>query len=572
MRVKLLSAALFLMVGVLGLGLAYTQISQYEKYTTLSRTNRIRLVPIDSHRGRMFDTNGTILVGNRPCFEAAIIPQELKDRADTFTRLGEILDIPVEAISGAMKRDYRAPFIPVVIKEDIDKNTAICLEEESRNLPGAVVNVISRREYRFNEVGSHLFGYLGEIGKGELSKLKNYGYQIKDLVGKSGLEKYYDNYLKGERGGMQLEVNSKGYLIRSLGKRKAVSGKDLHLTIDIRLQSYIEDLFSDKNGACVVMEPQSGAILSMVSKPGFDPNVFLGKENQQALKKLFKKPHRPFVNRAISSFYPAGSVFKPVIAAAGLEKSKISSDTRFYCKGKFNLGRAVFRCWDEDGHGSQDIREGLKNSCNVFFYQLGKLVGVDDISSFSERFGYGSPTGIDLFGEASGLVPNRLWKRRVKKESWYQGDTINLSIGQGYLLVTPIQIVKMMSEITNGGKLVRPYLVKRIEDVDVAFMKSQQIGISKNTLDIIKEGLRKVVEDRYGTGRRCRVEGLRIAGKTGTAQTPRGLSHAWFSGYCPLENSKMAIVVFIEHGGKGGTEASEYAGKIFKKAKEIDLL
>lgn len=574
MKVKFISAVISALFVILVIGLAYTQILKNKKYLVLSQTNRVRLIPLESQRGRFFDRNGILLVGNRPSFDVVVIPQELNNSVKTLSRAGEILDMSPKEVFKKVEKNYIAPFAPIPIKEDIDKNTAVILEEEAIDLPGIMVRVVPKREYRFKDVGSHIFGYLGEINKEELGRLRGYGYQLRDLIGKAGLEKNYDNYLRGEEGGMQLEVNNKGYFVRSLGKREAGFGKDIVLTIDARLQRFIDNLFSNsgKSGACVVMNPYTGEILSLVSKPDFNPNLFVSNEKNEEIINLLSQPNYPMLNRAISALYPPGSVFKPVIAAAGLETKKINSQSTFFCGGKYILGRKAFKCWDEDGHGTQDITDGLKNSCNVFFYQLGRVVGVDDISSFAVRFGYGAPTGIDLPEEGAGLVPNRLWKRLFKKEVWVEGDTVNFAIGQGYLLVTPIQVLRMMAAIANGGSLVQPYIVKKIEGVEVATVRSRHIGISKSTLDVVKAGLRRVVEDESGTGRRVRVEGLSIAGKTGTAQNPKGPSHAWFSGFSPIENPKIALVVFIEHGGKGGMEGSEFAAQIFKKARQIGLL
>lgn len=572
MRIKVISAVVAGLFIILCGALGYIQILKYKKYLALSQDNRVRLVPIEGQRGFFFDRNGILLVGNRPAFDVMVIPQELKDSYKTLSRLSDTLGIPTKEVYNIIEKNYTAPFAPILIKEDVDKQKALILEENSLNLPGVMVKVTPKREYKYNEVGSHILGYLGEIDRNELEKLRGYGYQIKDLVGKDGLEKSYDNYLRGEEGGMQLEVNSKGFFVKPLGKKEALMGRDLGLTIDIRLQEFIDKLFADKRGACVVLEASTGEVLALVSKPNFDPNIFLSSRNNDEKREILQRPDRPMLNRAISGLYAPGSVFKPVIAVAGLDRGKIDVNDTFFCGGKYTLGKSVFKCWDEEGHGTENVCEGLKNSCNVFFYQLGRVVGVDDIFAFAARLGYGAPCGIDLPEEASGLIPNRMWKRLARKEAWFEGDTVNYSIGQGYVLVTPLQVVRMMAAIGNGGNLVQPYIVKKIEGVEVAAAKSRNIGISKKTLDIVKVGLTKVIEDASGTGRRAKVEGLRIAGKTGTAQNPSGTSHAWFSGFSPIQAPKIAIVVFVEQGGKGGMEAAEFAGKIFVESKKLGIL
>jgi penicillin-binding protein 2 len=571
-RVKIVSAIISILFINLIVSLAYTQIVRHGQYVGLSSANRIRLIPMEGLRGQIYDRNGVVLVGNRSSFDVVVIPQELERSVKTLSRVGQILGILPEEVFKRVEKNYMAPFVPVSVREDVERQKAMMLEEESLDLPGVMVKVTPKREYKFKEAGSHIFGYLGEIDKTEFDRLRNYGYQIRDLLGKSGLEKNYDNYLRGEEGGMQLEVNNRGYLIKAIGKKEATRGKDLFLTIDIRLQKFIEELLLDKISACVIMVPGTGEILALVSKPNFDPDVFINKERRKERADILEKADRPMLNRAISGLYPPGSVFKPIVAIAALERKKITPHTEFFCGGEYVLGGRAFKCWDEEGHGSQDVREGLKNSCNAFFYQVGRLVGVEDIFSFATRFGYGTPTGVDLPEEAAGLVPNKMWKRIEKKESWFEGETLNFAIGQGYLLVTPIQVARMMAAIANGGVLVQPYIVKRINDIEISTGRGRDLGISNNTLREIRIGLEKVVEDEHGTGKRARVEGLRIAGKTGTAQNPRGPSHAWFSGFSPVDNPKIVLVVFIEHGKKGGLEAAESAGKIFEEAKRLGLL
>lgn len=572
MRIRGISAILSVMFMGLVASLFYTQIIRYSKYADLSRNNRVRLIPIEGQRGRIFDRNRTLLVSNRSSFGVIVIPQELEDSTKTLSRLGSLLGMSAQQVYKKVEKNFTAPFAPISIKEDADKKTAIMIEGQSGHLPGVMVRVIPKREYKFNEEGSHIFGYLGEIGRGELERLKGYGYQVKDLVGKSGLEKNYDTYLRGEEGGMQLEVNNRGYFVKPLGRKESLCGKDLYLTIDSRLQDFIEKLLDGKTAACAVMVPDTGEILALVSKPDFDPDVFINREKDAQRVALLKNPDKPMLNRVVSGLYPPGSVFKPVIAIAALEKKKITSYTTFSCSGQYSVGKAVFRCWDDEGHGPQTVSEGLKNSCNSFFYQVGRVVGADDIYNYAMKFGYGVPTGIDLPEESAGLVPNKMWKRLAKKEGWFEGDTVNFSIGQGYLLVTPLQVLRMTAAIANGGILVQPYLVKKIENVDVSSRSNKEIGISKKTIEIVKLGLRRVVQDESGTGRKARAEGVDIAGKTGTAQSPNGLSHAWFIGFAPVDKPKIAMVVFVEHGGKGGLEAAENAGKIFAEAKNLGLI
>jgi len=562
---KILAVIIFIAFGALLIGLFYMQVIRGSHYSLQSQSNRIRLASLEAPRGRIFDRNGVVLVGNRISFDVAIIPQEFGNNGKSFAILSKILKIPANKIRKIYNKNKRAPFAPAIIQADIDKKTAIQIEEARLELPGVVLQAHPLRDYIYKNVGSHLFGYLGYIGRKELTKLKNYGYQKKDLIGRSGLEKYYDNYLRGQEGGLQVEVNNRGRQLRMLGLKEPIRGKDMYMTIDVRLQKFLDELMGRFNGVIIVMNPSNGEILGMANKPNFDPNLFVGKRDSGTIKKLLNRKDYPLLNRAVQGKYPPGSVFKVVVALAALEKKKMSTYSSFTCNGSYSLGGKVFNCWKKKGHGTQEITTGIKNSCNVYFYQAGRIAGVDNIYDFARRLGYGTLSGIDLPCETPGLLPNRMWKMVSKREAWYEGDTINLAIGQGYLLVTPVQIIRMMAAMANGGYLIRPHLVSSIASVDVFDLATQRIRVSKESCDLIRKGLARVVNDKDGTGKRARVPGLSIAGKTGTAQTAKNKTHAWFSGFSPINEPKVCVLVFLEYGGKGGSFASEIAGKIFKE-------
>ncbi len=572
MRVKVLAALIFTLFLFLIAGLFYLQIIKGSFYQNLSAKNRIRLIPIESPRGRIFDRNGTLLVDNRISFDLSVIPLELKDRKTLFHSLANTLGIKREALERSYKNNYLTPFKPVTIAADIDRRDAIMLEEERLDLPGAIIETSPRRRYLYKNSLSHVLGYLGRINQQELTKLKDYGYSRTDLIGKAGIERFYDNYLRGRHGGMQLEVNNRGYQVGILGIREPSKAKDLHLTIDIKLQNFIEEIFKDARAAACVMDVSSGEILSLVSTPSFDPNGFVEFGNDKELRSLLTRDDYPMLNRVLHCTYPPGSVFKIITAQVALEKEKITPETEFSCAGSYSLGRKTFKCWKKAGHGTQSIREAIKNSCNVFFYQTGRLLNADDIANFAARYGFGEPTGVDVENEASGLVPNKMWKLLKRKEPWYKGETLNYAIGQGYLLVTPMQIVRMTAAVANGGSLVAPYIVKRIADVHMHQTKASSVKISKETLSIVNDGLIKVVNDPRGTGRYAAVEGLMVAGKTGTAETSQEKTHAWFTGFAPAKDPKVALVVFLEYGGKGGLGASKTAGRIFSLLKEEGYL
>ena len=414
---------------------------------------------------------------------------------------------------------------------------------------------------------------MGEISDIELESGKKYGYRAKDLIGRDGIEKYYDSYLTGVDGGIQIQVDNRGRLVRTLGLKEPVSGKDLHLTIDINLQSACDKALEDKRGAIIVMDPNNGEVLALSSSPAFDPNVFVRPEDSSERVKLIRdKRMYPLLDRAISGIYQPGSVFKIVVAMTALNTGRIDRQTRFNCSGSFTLGTGKFACWKESGHNSQNVVDALMNSCNVFFYNTGRALGIDNIEAGAKIFGFGNTTGIDLPGEAKGVVPGRFWKRSVKKDSWYEGDTINLAIGQGYILVTPIQVLEMISIVANNGKAVKPYIVKRIDTSDVSTAALYDLNFSKNAMKAVRDGLYKVVNAENGTGKRARLEDVTICGKTGTAENPGGKTHAWFVGFAPFDNAKISLVVFLEHGGKGGLEPSEIAKNIFVAAKSKGYL
>lgn len=572
MRIRVLGTVIGIFFFLLIIGLFFIQIIKGPLYQRLSTQNRIRLVTIESPRGRVFDRNGVLLVDNRISFDLAIIPQELKEKEKVFKDLSKRLGIKEEKLKDSLENNFITPFQSVRIASDIGKENAIMLEEGRLDLPGVIIETSPQRHYLYGNMGSHIFGYLGQIDSREFSKLREYGYRMDDLIGKAGIEKSYNNYLKGIHGGMQIEVDNRGYQVGILGIKEPTKGKDIYLTVDIRLQKFIEGLFEGARGAISVMDPRNGEILGLVSSPSFDPNLFVTKNNPSSINEIFQRDDYPMLDRLINCQYPPGSVFKVVTISAALEKERITPKTTLSCSGSYSLGDKAFRCWRSKGHGTQTAREAIKNSCNVFFYQLGRMVGADDIANYAVKFGFGRPSSIDLADEASGLVPNRMWKALNKRKPWYEGETLNYAIGQGYLLVTPMQILRMIAAVANDGYLVRPYLVKKIEDVNISEEEKDSINISKDTLTIVKEGLIKVVNDPDGTGRYAKVEGLLIAGKTGTAQTSTDKTHAWFAGFAPADEPKAALVVFLEYGGKGGLGASKAAGEIFAELKNLGYL
>lgn len=572
MRLGLLKNIVILCSVILIFCLWYMQCVQGSRYIELSEKNRIRLVPIVAPRGNIYDRKGNLLAKSRIAFDCTVIPQEFKPDEERLRELGAVLQIPFDSLEKKIKEKVIAPFIPVVVKKDIGKKIAITISERNIDFPGLFIHTYPARYYPNGNVGSHMLGYLGRISEGELSALRDYGYKVRDFVGRGGLELYYDDYLKGEDGGMQTEVDSRGRELRTLGIKESEQGRDITVTIDLELQRYIDLLLEEYKGAIIVMDSNSGEILGLASKPDFDPNIFVSSARPAPIKDLLRRKDYPLVNRAISGTYPAGSTFKIVTASAALELNKIDTKEQLDCNGSYTVGKRRFDCWKDSGHNPQTISEGIKNSCNVFFYQLGRRAGVEGLSDYTLRYGFGSPTGIDLPYEAGGIAPSRTWKKRHKKESWYEGDTVNFAIGQGYLLVTPMQILQMINAVATEGQLIKPCLVREIDSIEISSREKRRLKISRDTFKTIKVGIEKAVQERNGTARRAGVAGLAIAGKTGTAQTGREATHAWFTGFSPIGEAKISLVVFLEYGGKGGDKPSGIAAQIFQRLKELEYL
>lgn len=538
----------------------------------LSKRNSIRLTPLIAPRGNIYDRNGKLLAGSRIAFDCAAIPQEFKVDEKRLQQLSAMLETPVSSLKKKIKENRFAPFAPVILKKNIGRETAIAISEQSEYYPGLIIQTYPARDYPNGNVACHVTGYLGKIGEEELSSFRDYGFKPLDYVGRGGLELYYNSYLRGENGGMQTEVDSRGRELRVLGIKEPEKGRDITVTIDLELEKYIASLMEGYKGAVLVMDASSGEVLGLVSKPDFDPNVLVSSSDPATIKKLLRRSDYPLVNRAVSGTYPPGSVFKIVTSSAAIECKNITPSERLDCQGFYILGTRRFDCWKSTGHGSQTMTDGIKNSCNVFFYQVGRRVGIEKLFNFAVRYGFGTKSGIDLPYEADGIVPNGIWKKRCKKEAWYDGDTINFAIGQGYLVVTPVQILGMMNALATEGELIRPFLVKKIDNTEISGIVKKELDISKNTFSVIKTGTIKAVRDENGTAKHAGVPGLDIAGKTGTAEVDERGTHAWFAGYCPTDKPKVSLVVFLEYGGKGGDKPCQIAAKIFEKLRELKYI
>ncbi len=526
------------------LALAYCQIVKGAWYRQQSVQNSIRLVPLPGPRGAIFDRNGEPLAVDRLAFHVALVGQELESLESACRALAPIVGRSPAALVAEYRRNYTAPFAPTPVVKDVSKELALQAAERSIEIPGVTIQAVPQREYPLGRLASHCIGYVGEIDQPLLTRWRRYGYRIKDLVGRKGLEASLDSYLQGVDGGRQLLVDHRARMVRPLGDRAARPGQAVRLTINAGLQRYLAEQMEGQTGAAVVMDVEDGAVWAMVSSPSFNPHK---------PAEVLRMAGSPLLNRAVQGLYPPGSIFKIVTALAALESRRVSPATEYLCRGSDMVGRQRFGCWFESGHGAVSLRRALIVSCNVFFIRSGILAGAEAIARMALEFGYGQLTGIELWDEQRGLSPSPSWKRSRLKQLWYEGDTANLSIGQGFLQVTPVQTVQMVAAVANGGRLVHPRLIERIGELPAARVAWRRVPVSQETLRVVQRSLRGVVTDEQGTGKRAADAPVAIAGKTGTAQASGGTeTHAWFVGFCPAEKPRFAFTVLVEHGGHGG--------------------
>ena len=549
-RTKVVNLLIICMFLFLSLGLVNLGVIQGKNYKELSNKNSIRLIPQIGARGKIIDRAGNILVESRLSYDVMILPQGSNQPDKALMDVSRILGVGQQDLKDSLKRNYTWPSVPITIAKNINIKQAITLEELKNDIPGIIIEPRPLRHYPYARLASHVIGYLNEIDRWRLTKLEDYGYKTKDTVGFGGAEEKYDYYLRQEEGGLSVEVDHRGRFVRLLGFKPPHNGKDLQLTLDLKLQKIVDDKLSGKKGCVIIMQPYTGEIIAMASSPNFNPSAFVDKSDA-SISNLFNNPDAPLINRAISASYPAGSVFKVIVATAALETKKINLSTTFLCTGSTFIGKQEFACWKT--HNQQNLIEAITHSCNVFFYKAGLLVGAQVIHDYAIKFGLSRPASFELPYEAGGFVPSPLWRRINKLRNWFDGDTANLSIGQGDVLVTPLQLTRMMAVFANKGYLVTPYIVKAVDGQDVSIYqrKAVYLSIKASTIDYIRQGLRDVILNPAGTGNVLSDLRVSVAGKTGTAQVSHGQPHAWFLGFLPFKNPKFVICVFLERGGPG---------------------
>ncbi|MFA7405722.1 MAG: penicillin-binding protein 2 [Pelobacteraceae bacterium] len=581
-RILVLSFVVGIVFLFLVIRLWHLQILNTEDYQTMSENNRLRFVPIAASRGAILDRTGKVLVSNRPSFSLAVVPQEVKDKEALLTLLSSLLGLDrAEMAERWEKNTGRAKYYPIVLASNITRDHVEIVEENRLRLPGIEIEMKPVREYTSGQLAAHLLGYIGEVSEKELNLKGFEDYNPGDYVGKNGIERALEKELHGGDGGRQLEVDARGRVLRTISESYPSVGNSVMLTIDEAVQKQAERAFGEQAGAAVVMDVTNGEILAFVSNPGFDPSLFSGKLPADIWQGYLDDKRHPLENKALSGQYPPGSTFKMITALAGLQDNIINESTSINCNGSYDLGTSTFKCWNKKGHGSTNLRKSLRESCDVFYYQLGEKLGVDKIAAAAQAFKLGAPLGVELLNERSGLIPTSEWKQKRFGKRWYHGETLPVAIGQGAVLLTPIQLASMTATIANEGTIYRPHLVKRIVDADGKTLqetKPEIIGtasFSKESFRLVKQGMLAVVNEPGGTGSAARQYDVKVAGKTGTSQvvklrdskmgTPYQFrDHALFVAFAPFEKPEIAVAVVVEHGEHGGAAAAPIVSRILR--------
>ena len=571
------------------------QIVEGADLRSRSEQNFVRTLRLEAPRGDIVDREGRMLATTRPAYRVEVIPNEIHDGDKTFRALGQILAEPASELStkvGAPRGRKR--FQPVLLRGDLEYERFAQVESHRYALPGVVTTIGPRRLYAEEAMAAHLLGTIGQVGTRQLALPQFSDYVSGEVVGQFGLEAKLEAHLRGRAGGRNMVVDVAGREIELLEEIKPVPGGRVVLNLDADLQRVAEQAYRsldpevpDHMGSLIAMDPNNGEVLALVSLPSYNPNSFAGGIDSATWNQLISDPWKPLSNRAISGEYSPGSTYKAVVAAAGLTEKVIDSQEQIYCPGHYRLGRRVYRCWKRGGHGDVNMAAALKGSCDVYFYDLGVRLGIERIARYAFGFGLGRATGIGLSGERSGLIPTRAWKKKAKKEDWIKGETVSAAIGQGYNLTTPIQLAVAYSAIANGGRVLRPQLVRRYEtwDGEVISVETPQevsrVPVSRKILQVVTDGLIEVVQGEDGTGGRARIPGITVAGKSGTTQVVsldlikdmepeeipvRYRDHALFAAFAPAEAPEIVVVALVQHAGAGGgTVAAPIVQKVLAR-------
>lgn len=575
-----------IVLGVLIARMMQLQVVQHNHFTTLSKDNRVKLVPQPPTRGLIYDRNGVLLAQNRPAYSLEMVPEQVDDITLTLEQLGQVIPISeddMKRFRRLKKRKRRFDSVPIRTNLSIEEAASFAVVRHQ--FPGVDVKAQLLRHYPYRDATAHVLGYVGRVSKKDLEKIDASNYAGTSHIGKTGVEKSYESMLHGVVGVQQVEVNVVGRVARVLEHTPPIPGQDLHLHLDINLQQVALEALGEHNGAVVALDPKTGGVLTLASKPAYDPNEFVEGISHSLYKALQTDENRPLYDRALRGQYPPGSTVKPFIGLAGLELGQITYESNVYCPGFFQLpGHShKYRDWKKTGHGPVDVNSSIAQSCDVFFYKLAHDMGIDEMSGYLANFNFGVPTGIDLVGEARGILPSREWKRNSRRQPWYPGETVIAGIGQGYYLATPLQLAAATAAFANGGNYYTPRLVDYLhtrgsQERSVIPPQGRAIDhVLDSNWDDIHSSMLNVVEGLRGTAKKIRTDYYQIAGKTGTAQvftikqdeeydedkiSKKHRDHALFVAYAPAENPQIAIAVIAENGGGGSSTAAPIARKI----------
>lgn len=540
------------------------QILQGKEYKKISAENMLRIVKIPAPRGIIYDRNNIPLVKNSPYFYASLMPEHA-EKID-INALSDALHISISNIHAKLNKKNLSPFELIKLKEGLTFGDIAAVEARRSDLPGLVIDIGMSREYIYKDVGAHIIGYLGKLNPYQSKNPEFKDVPSEAFIGQWGAELLFDRSLRGIPGEKTIEVDALGREISLLQEKPPVKGEDLNLSIDINLQKKAEEAFEGRAGALVAIKSDTGEILGLVSRPSFDPSLFARGISYEQWLELNQDKKVPMLNRALQSQYPPGSTFKIVTAIAALSEGVITPETKVDCRGGITYGKWRFGCWKKTGHGAVSLHKAIVESCDVYFYEAGKHLGIDKLAEYARKLGLGSETGLSLVKEQTGIIPDTKWKLDNKNQAWYLGETFNSAIGQGYVSVTTIQMAQMISAVANNGFLYTPTIIK----TETTPLPVRKADIKPQILDIVKNGLYGVVNEAGGTGWASRSSIITISGKTGTAQVasinksshqlPEKLrDHAWFVAFAPVEKTEVALCAFVEHGGHGGVAAAPIA-------------
>ena len=589
-RAAILGGVQLAFVGALGARMQFLQVDQADQFRLLAEENRINIRIIPPSRGEVFDRNGVALARNAPSYRIVVVREDAGDVAEVLERLGKVVELDPEEVDRAMAEMKRsAPFLPITVADEVTWEDLSRVSVNAPALPGVTPEVGLSRVYPFGSDYAHVLGYVGPVSDYDLERLDDPDQLLRIprfQIGKVGVEAKAEDLLRGKGGAKRVEVNATGRVMRELDRREGTAGSDLQLTIDSKLQSYVQARLNGESASTVVMDCTNGDLLAISSAPTYDPNLFVRGISTRDYAELTENKYRPLASKTVQGIYPPGSTFKMITAMAALEEGLIGPDDTVYCPGHLEVSGRRFHCWKRAGHGSVNLQNSLKQSCDVYYYDLAVKVGIEKISAMANRFGLGIRHDVPMSAVASGLTPTKDWKLRTHGDDWRVGDTVNASIGQGFMLASPLQLAVMAARLASGNE-VKPRLIKSVDGIEQPELGGASLGLNENNLRKMRRAMFDTVNDRRGTAYGSRIidDAMRMAGKTGTSQVrnitaaerARGVTrnedlpwerrdHALFVNYAPFDNPKYAVAVVVEHGGGGSRAAAPIARDVTLQA------